>query len=84
MSYKRSSNYDNPRYGPKREAAGFEDACQQVYERRPDAQLEGSAGFAWTFFQKGSNYSRIVGTMWFSPRSNKHYYRLLSEGFVDW
>lgn len=73
--------YDNLMYGPRRKAASFEEARDAVLAARPDAHLEGSAGFAWTFFTRDNR--GVVGTMW-CTRGGTYYYRVLTEGSVLW
>lgn len=70
--------YDDPRFGDKREAAGYEDLIAQVTALRADAYLEGSAGFERLIFSRLDG--EVCGVARPKGRSGRYWFRLLPTG----
>lgn len=75
--------YDNPRYGERQMAADYEAMVAAVREQRPDAYVEGSAGFGWSIMSKTERGRFIGGAWWSGKRHNRYYFRILREGTLD-
>jgi hypothetical protein len=76
------TKYDDPKFGVKRPADDYEDMVRQVSVLRPDAYIEGSAGFDWMIMSRDNREQ--VGVARANPTTGKYWFRLLEAGSLPW
>lgn len=73
---------DDTRFGPRRNASCYEDMVQQITKQRPDAYIEGSAGFYRSIMSRTNR--ELCGVAKASPTKGTWWFRLLTEGTVPY
>ena len=72
--------YSDPKFGKPRKARDYEDMVVQVTALRPDAVIEGSAGFERSIISRENN--EMIGVAKANWKTGEYVFRLLATGSI--